>query len=649
MALPILAKGITSALTKKGKDAKKDDKVSAQKLLSNSTTSPAKSRAQFSKVEPRKLTPYRKKVETTKFLPPSKVDEKSSINKLDALLTSLVGSTANLQKITKKDLGDVKKDNRTKENIKQKSKRERNEEKTESKKTVAKVSKPMKLTVPSLFKDIFKMGGRLILSLGIMELLKFLDPEKKESIFGFLTEHLDKIILGTLGILGIAFVASFLPVISMVGTILSIVSPVILAIGGILLNPIVLGAVGIVLGAITLRQWLYENFKPQAEKFYNEKVKKFVDEANYGDRADEGGFITKLRDNYGRISKKEDRAKLTDKEKTTQQFLRIYDEKLKELKRAKDNAKPGAFKGSGGSEEVKRLKDELEQMAEQLKIGGKTLAELQAEFEKDGSLPQTSITKSQTQSSEAPKVTPDTVDPDTETGDGSIEIRGDGSGGGGTLTFKKGGKVVGSQYKAYSGVRSTWGSSQEQRKNRSGNNDPMPDGNYPLLGFNEHGPWPGLPGIGDWSAFINPGGSIGARGGIMLHNDIGSNGTAGCIGVELGGTVGTAAEKKFLGLYKKVNPKKIKVSLASGGGGASSTENRPTTPDTKISSTKSTTGIDKKASYEETGTQVAMIQVPLPVPMPLPGGGGGTSSGGSRGSGGYDIDSIILGQSFSNA
>jgi hypothetical protein len=59
--------------------------------------------------------------------------------------------------------------------------------------------------------------------------------------------------------------------------------------------------------------------------------------------------------------------------------------------------------------------------------------------------------------------------------------------------------------------------------------------------------------------------------------------------------------------------------------------------------------VSSTASYEETGTQVAMIQVPLPVPMPLPGGGGGASSGGSRSSGGIDIDSIILGQSFSNA
>ena len=82
-----------------------------------------------------------------------------------------------------------------------------------------------------------------------MELLKFLDPEKKESIFGFLTEHLDKIILGTLGILGIAFVASFLPVISMVGTILGILTPILIGIGSFLLNPVIWGPI---LAAIAL-------------------------------------------------------------------------------------------------------------------------------------------------------------------------------------------------------------------------------------------------------------------------------------------------------------------------------------------------------------------------------------------------------------
>jgi predicted Zn-dependent peptidase len=69
----------------------------------------------------------------------------------------------------------------------------------------------------------------------------------------------------------------------------------------------------------------------------------------------------------------------------------------------------------------------------------------------------------------------------------------------------------------------------------------------------------------------------------------------------------------------------------------------PKQPPNKAQEVSSTT------SYEETGLQVAILTKEVPVAMPLPGGGGGASSGGSRSSGGIDIDSIILGQSFSNA
>ena len=100
------------------------------------------------------------------------------------------------------------------------------------------------------------------------------------------------------------------------------------------------------------------------------------------------------------------------------------------------------------------------------------------------------------------------------------------------------------------------------RKNISGGYMPLPDGTYPLMGFDKHGPWPGLPGIGHWSAYINnTSGSIGARGGIMLHNDIGSNGTQGCIGVELGGT-GTPAEEEFLAAYEQADPTSVRVNIA---------------------------------------------------------------------------------------
>ena len=71
MALPILAKTITSALVKKGTKAKKESKkVSTEKLLPGSVGNKVK----VSKFKSRTPRPYRKKFEPTKFLPPSKID-----------------------------------------------------------------------------------------------------------------------------------------------------------------------------------------------------------------------------------------------------------------------------------------------------------------------------------------------------------------------------------------------------------------------------------------------------------------------------------------------------------------------------------------------------------------------------------------------
>ena len=632
MALPILAKTITSALVKKGSDAKKESKkVSTEKLLPGSVGNKVK----VSKFKSRTPRTYRKNFKPTKFLPPSKIDENFDMAKLDDLLASLVDNTEDLKKVTKKDVEDEKKKATQKKNVKEKLKRSKREEKTEEKKAVTKVkSSPMKFKAPDFFKDIFAMGGRLILATGVMQVLNYLtDPKKSDGLIKFLTDHMDKIILGSLAILGATFVASFLPVVGMMGTIFSLMTPIVTGLVAIMLNPAVLAVLGLIGGGMALREILYRLEGP-AREFYEEQVRPTINKAQYGDRADEGQFIRDMRDNYGRISTKEERDKLTDKEKTTAKFLEMYEEKLKELstlKRQLRSAKrPNRKKKI--NDQIRSTEQALTGISSQIRIGGKSLSELREEYEADGSLPQTSIQGVEPEIvspvDESPRVTPDTVDPEPETGEGSIEVTGDGSGGSGTLTFKKDGKVVGSQYKAYSGVRRTWGSSQEDRRNVSGDNYPMPDGTYPLIGFKEHGPWPGLPGIGDWSTFINPGGTIGSRSGIMLHNDIGSDGTAGCIGVELGGTAGTPAEKNFLGLYKKVNPKNIKVSLASGGGSSPSV-NRPETTDTKISS------INRRASYEQSAVEVAMVQVPVPVPVPT---GGVTGGGGFTGSSGGNVN-----------
>ena len=170
-------------------------------------------------------------------------------------------------------------------------------------------------------------------------------------------------------------------------------------------------------------------------------------------------------------------------------------------------------------------------------------------------------------------------------GGGMIEVQGTGNTVEGTLKMKDAsGKQVGKTYSAISGTYAGMNVAQDKRAYTR--NAPMPDGTYKLLGFQEHGSYPGLPGIGHWSTYVNNGGgSIGSRSGLMLHNDIGSNGTLGCIGVELGGVAGTKAEQEFLQTYKQVNPQSIKVALGGGSGDASEVSpvsSRPATPDNSI-------------------------------------------------------------------
>lgn len=154
-------------------------------------------------------------------------------------------------------------------------------------------------------------------------------------------------------------------------------------------------------------------------------------------------------------------------------------------------------------------------------------------------------------------------------GGGKIDVKGTGNSVEGTLKMTDAsGKQVGKTYGVISGTYA--GMNIPQNARGSTRNAPIPDGNYKLVGFEKHGPYPGLAGIGDWSTYIaNGSGSIGSRSGLMLHSDIGSNGTLGCIGVELGGKAGTKAEQEFLKTYEAINPQSIKIALGGGGGDAS--------------------------------------------------------------------------------
>ena len=181
---------------------------------------------------------------------------------------------------------------------------------------------------------------------------------------------------------------------------------------------------------------------------------------------------------------------------------------------------------------------------------------------------------------------------------GYVDVQGSGDGSTGILKmFDNAGKQVGKLYKIVSGLSGMGDVSQEDRMNISGKGYPLPDGNYKLHGFEQHGPLSGnLGGLGDWSSFIGPGsGNIGNRSGLMLHSDIDPYGTLGCIGVGLGGRAGTLEDKEFVKSYKIANPERIKIKL--GGGTGSKSSRKPSlTADNSSTTTSTSPGSKTKES-----------------------------------------------------
>jgi hypothetical protein len=212
---------------------------------------------------------------------------------------------------------------------------------------------------------------------------------------------------------------------------------------------------------------------------------------------------------------------------------------------------------------------------------------------------------------------------------GTLDFIGSGDGASGTLVLKdRKGKKLGS-WEAISGVFRTANASQEDRRNVSGTLNPLPDGTYPLMGFAKHGY---IGGVGTWSTYINNmAGSIGSRSQLLVHNDIGSNGTAGCVGVELGGRSGTDAENKFLKLYEAAKPTSIRVAIGKGANKSTapprSTDNTPVTT-ARINSvdkkSQQMDSINQKDPRKRRGSMTVAVQqvntiqsVPYMMPMPV--------------------------------
>ena len=114
-----------------------------------------------------------------------------------------------------------------------------------------------------------------------------------------------------------------------------------------------------------------------------------------------------------------------------------------------------------------------------------------------------------------------------------------------------------------------------------------------------------------------------------MHSDIGSNGTAGCIGVELGGSSGTPAEEKFIAAYEAVKPTSVNVAIGKGA---------------KISSVKPRVSPDNISVPPDDGGSDQVIIMPVEVEkiIKVPTGGGlnSSASGGSSGSNSSNLNNI---------
>ena len=219
--------------------------------------------------------------------------------------------------------------------------------------------------------------------------------------------------------------------------------------------------------------------------------------------------------------------------------------------------------------------------------------------------------------SDPSKLKPETPDNRavTEQG-GRLDFQGHGDGATGKLTlYDARNKKIGS-WEAISGTYGTAGATQKQRRNISGTNNPLPDGTYPLVGFQQH---ENIGRIGVWSTFVNNmQGKIGKRGEIMIHNDIGDDGTAGCVGVSLGGTANTKKDKDFQEKYKSVMPTTLRVSIGKNAkklsaGISSSPDNREITPTDLNTKTTALTSASQRQDTELSSGESSQVVVMQPV------------------------------------
>lgn len=171
---------------------------------------------------------------------------------LNNLLDSLIKNTSNLLKVSKSDYKDEVKDAESKRRSSQlEAKRTREERFEEGKKDKERLS-GLKIAAPKLplFDSALEFLKRFAIGTAVMQVLSiFSDPKKKNSLIGFLTNNLEVIILGVVGVMGALLLAPLTPLLGAFGILFNITAAIIGSLVSLLLNPAILPILGTVLAA----------------------------------------------------------------------------------------------------------------------------------------------------------------------------------------------------------------------------------------------------------------------------------------------------------------------------------------------------------------------------------------------------------------
>jgi len=204
------------------------------------------------------------------------------------------------------------------------------------------------------------------------------------------------------GVMGALILAPLTPLIGAFFTLFSITTSIIGSLASLLLNPVVLSAVGIAVAALAGREAFYKYALPKIAPFVNDLITANIERMYGVGNSKKGVFITKLRDQYGRTATKADYNKMTADEKTTAQFLSMYDDELQNRQKINDklfrlNSMKDDLRVRGDIEKTRKELDASDQkirmLEDQIVVQGIKLLELQDLYENTGVLPETSLSK----------------------------------------------------------------------------------------------------------------------------------------------------------------------------------------------------------------------------------------------------------------